>query len=207
MGMMLIDKKLSAFLFNKTRRGLLTLLYGHPDESFYVNQILQALHAGSGAVQRELKIMTEAGIITRQKTGNLVYYRVNTKSPIFNELNGLIMKTTENTNEQVHTGDSTGNRFNISKRQLKLFCRHNHIKKLSLFGSVLREDFHSGSDIDILVEFETGHVPGFAIIDMENELSGLLGRKADIRTSADLSRYFRDAVVREARVEYEHTQL
>jgi DNA-binding transcriptional ArsR family regulator len=93
MGMTLYDKNLSAFLFNKTRRALLALLFSHPDESFYVNQVLQSLNAGSGAVQRELKMMTSAGIITRERRGNLVYYRANPKNPIFNEIKAIVNKT------------------------------------------------------------------------------------------------------------------
>ncbi len=85
------------------------------------------------------------------------------------------------------------------------FCRKHYIQRLSLFGSVLRDDFGTGSDVDVLVEFLPGHTPGyFSLFDMETEFSALLGgRKADIRTSQDLSRYFRDQVIREARVQYE----
>jgi predicted nucleotidyltransferase len=98
----------------------------------------------------------------------------------------------------------TSHRFPVPKSKLAEFCRRYHIRKLSLFGSVLREDFRSGSDIDVLVEFESGHVPGlFGLSDMETELSALSGgRKVDIRTPAELSRYFRDQVLREAKVQY-----
>ncbi len=79
------------------------------------------------------------------------------------------------------------------------FCRKNHIKKLSFFGSVLREDFGPESDIDILVEFQPDHVPGLLhLAGMEEELSAILNRKADIRTVEDLSPYFRQDVIREA---------
>ena len=97
-------------------------------------------------------------------------------------------------------------RFRLPHNILTEFCKKHHIRKLSLFGSILTEDFHPDSDIDVLVEFEPGHVPGFGIIDMENELSQLVGRKVDLRTAGDLSRYFRDRVVQEARVEYAETQ-
>jgi predicted nucleotidyltransferase len=96
--------------------------------------------------------------------------------------------------------------FRLPHNRLAAFCRKRHIRKLSLFGSVLTKDFRPDSDIDVLVEFEPGHVPGFGIIDMENELSRLVGRKVDLRTAGDLSRYFRDEVVREAKVEYAETQ-
>lgn len=84
------------------------------------------------------------------------------------------------------------------------FCRRHHIRKLSLFGSVLRKDFRPESDIDVLVEFLPGHVPGyFRLFDLEEELSNLFGgRKVDLRTPEDLSRYFRDEVVANAEVQY-----
>lgn len=90
------------------------------------------------------------------------------------------------------------------KRKIFSFCKRNHIKSLSLFGSVLRSDFSPGSDIDMLVEFELDCIPGFFnLIRMEEELSSIFGgRKIDLRTPDDLSRYFRDDVLREAEVVY-----
>ena len=91
----------------------------------------------------------------------------------------------------------------VDTDKLAGFCRENHISKLALFGSVLREDFGADSDVDVLVEFESGHLPGLlALSRMERELSEILSRKADMRTAADLSRYFRDDIVREAVVQY-----
>jgi predicted nucleotidyltransferase len=100
------------------------------------------------------------------------------------------------------TGPAHSYRFDVPEAELAAFCRRHHIKKLSLFGSVLRDDFNANSDIDVLVEFEPGYVPGFGMVDMENELSQLAGYKVDLRTPHDLSRYFRDRVVREAKVQY-----
>jgi predicted nucleotidyltransferase len=85
------------------------------------------------------------------------------------------------------------------------FCRRHHILKLSLFGSVLRDDFGPESDVDVLVEFEPGHVPGlFRLAGMEFELADILGvgRKVDVSTPRSLSRYFRDKVLAEAQVQY-----
>ncbi len=84
------------------------------------------------------------------------------------------------------------------------FCRQNGIRRLSVFGSALRDDFTPESDIDLLVEFEPDHIPGlFGIARMERELSELLGdRKVDLRTPEDLSRYFRQQVLEQAVVQY-----
>lgn len=92
----------------------------------------------------------------------------------------------------------------ISKREIAAFCRRNHIKRLSLFGSALKGKLSPNSDIDLLVEFEEDHVPGLiTLAGMEIELSDKLGRKVDLRTPGDLSRYFREEVLRQAEVKYE----
>lgn len=97
----------------------------------------------------------------------------------------------------------THHNIEMPRDRLAEFCRRNHIRRISLFGSVLRDDFGPESDVDFLVEFEPGQTPGlFGIAAMEIELSEMIGRKADLRTAGDLSRYFRDAVVREAELQY-----
>ncbi|MFL5417210.1 MAG: nucleotidyltransferase family protein [Myxococcales bacterium] len=90
----------------------------------------------------------------------------------------------------------------MDRERLANFCRRHHIRRLALFGSVLRDDFGPHSDIDILVEFEPGQVPGFRMVDLEDELSALVGRKVDLHTPASLSNYFSDRVVREAQDQY-----
>ena len=91
----------------------------------------------------------------------------------------------------------------IPKTQLAEFCRRNHIRSLSLFGSVLRDDFGPQSDIDVLVEFEPGHVPGLRLIRLQDELSGLFGgRRVDLVTPKFLNRRIRDEVLRSAEVQY-----
>ena len=94
--------------------------------------------------------------------------------------------------------------IDVPRHQLGKFCRRHQIQTLSLFGSVLREDFRPDSDIDVLVEFEDGHAPGLlGIARMERELSEILGgRKVDLRTPEDLSRYFRQEVLAQAEVQY-----
>ena len=92
----------------------------------------------------------------------------------------------------------------IPREAIASFCERNHIRRLSLFGSVLTPRFSGESDIDMLIEFESGRVPGLLdMAGMEIELSGTLGRKVDLRTAAELSDYFRDEVVASAIPQYE----
>ena len=92
----------------------------------------------------------------------------------------------------------------IPKARLASFCQAKGIKRLAVFGSALRSDFGPESDIDLLVEFEPGRTPGLlGIAGMELDLGRMLGRKVDLRTPGDLSRYFRQQVIDEAQVQYE----
>lgn len=98
---------------------------------------------------------------------------------------------------------TTSRKLSISKQTLSAFCQKNHIRRLSLFGSVLGDSFTEDSDVDILVEFEPGFVVGLLRMGaLERELSTIIHRKVDLRTPADLSRYFRDEVIASAIVEY-----
>jgi uncharacterized protein len=93
-------------------------------------------------------------------------------------------------------------RISIDGERLANFCRHNHIRRLALFGSVLRDDFRPDSDVDVLVEFEPDHIPGLRFFALERELSEILGRKVDLNTPGFLSPYFRGQVLTEAEVQY-----
>jgi predicted nucleotidyltransferase len=94
----------------------------------------------------------------------------------------------------------------FDRDKLAEFCRRNHIRKLSLFGSVLTDRFTPDSDVDVLVEFEPGNGPGyFGLAGMEIELSEMLGRKVDLRTPRELSRYFREEVVAGASEQFSGT--
>jgi predicted nucleotidyltransferase len=81
-------------------------------------------------------------------------------------------------------------------------CRRNHIRRLALLGSILTDEFRPDSDVDMLVEFEPGKTPGLEFFGIQREFSGLLGRRVDLNTYEDLSRYFRDEVVSEAKPIY-----
>lgn len=197
---------LAKTLFGKARRAILSLLYSDDGQAFYLRQIARITGIGLGPVQRELKQLTDAGIIQRNVQRRQVYYQANAESPIYKELKSIIAsieRVSVSPEKPSGTISSVPGRFPLSREKLEDFCRKHHIKKLALFGSVLRPDFRPDSDIDVLVEFEAGHVPGFGIVEMENELSYLVGRKVDLRTPNDLSPYFREQVVREAKVPYE----
>ena len=96
-----------------------------------------------------------------------------------------------------------GLKIAVEQKKIVEFCRRHRIQRLSFFGSVLRDDFRPSSDVDVLVEFRPGSTPGFIrLAGMELELSDILRQKADLRTPAELSRYFRDEVLQTAVNQY-----
>ena len=97
-------------------------------------------------------------------------------------------------------------RIPMDQDAIAAFCQKHHIRKLALFGSALRKELTPDSDLDVLVEFEPGHVPGLAFFAMEAELSELLGRRVDLNTPGFVSPYFRDQVQAEAEVQYARTE-
>ncbi len=94
------------------------------------------------------------------------------------------------------------NAITLPRAEIADFCRHHHVRRLALFGSVLHGGFRPDSDVDVLVEFEPGHTPGLRFFAMQDELSRLLGRRVDLNTPQCLSKYFRDDVLAEAEVIY-----
>lgn len=91
----------------------------------------------------------------------------------------------------------------VPREKIAEFCKRNHIRRLSFFGSALRDDFTPDSDVDVLVEFDLDHTPGLIkLAGMELELTKILAHKVDLRTAQDLSRYFRQEVLNSAKVQY-----
>jgi len=197
---------LETLLGSKLRAKLLGWLFSHPSEHYFVSQLTAMLVEDSTNVSRELARLEKNGILVSMVEGKRKYYTVNRESPLFSELMGLFTSVETGNNISIvqrpvkHT-EKIHERVSISRRRLLAICRRNNIKRLALFGSVLSEDFKPESDIDILVEFEPGKTPGFLkLAEIENDLSVSLGRKVNLRTHQDLSRYFRDRVMNNAEV-------
>lgn len=92
--------------------------------------------------------------------------------------------------------------IDVPKSDIEEFCRRHYIRKLAFFGSVIRDDFGPESDVDVLVEFEPGHVPGLAFFGIQDELSGLLGRPVDLNTPGCFRSPLRERIKKEAKVVY-----
>ena len=122
-------------LFGKTRRSVLALLFGQPDKAFYSREIIAAAGSGASQVQKELDQLTRAGVLTRERRGNQVYFRVNQDAPVFAELSGLVAKT-----------------FGIAElMRAALAPLRDLIETAFIYGSVARGEHHASSDIDVFL--------------------------------------------------------
>jgi predicted nucleotidyltransferase len=155
-----VNENLSAALFGKTRRAVLALLYSHSDEAFYLRQLVRAAGAGLGAVQREVKRLSDAGIIQRTVRGRQVYYQANPQCPIFSELKSMVVKTTG-------IGDVL---------RAALASLTDRIKVAFIYGSVARGEEHRGSDVDILV---VGDVTFAEVASRLSQAQEILGREVN----------------------------
>lgn len=144
-------------LFGKAQRNILALLFGHPDQAFYLNEIVKFARTGVSQIQLELGKMTDAGLLLREKRAHQVYYRANPDSPIFDELKGIVTKT-----------------FGIAevvRDALRLFAAR--IDAAFIYGSIAAATHTSKSDIDL---FLIGDVRLSEIADALTEAEAKLGR-------------------------------
>ena len=145
-------------LFGKTRQAVLALLYGRADSSFYTKQILDAVKIGRGTVQRELKNLTDTGIIIREVQGRQVYYRANTQCPIFDELKSIVRKTFGVADVIRHSLAAVADRIQVS----------------FIFGSIASGNAGKASDIDIMI---VGDISFGDIVSLLSGAEEQLGRE------------------------------
>jgi len=177
---------LSRTLFSKTRRAVLSLLYSHVDEAFYLRQIARAAGVGLGAVQRELKQLSDAGIIQRVVRGQQVYYQADPRCPVFAELKKLVVKT-------VGVGAAL---------QAALVPLGDRINVAFIYGSIARSQERQNSDVDVLV---VGKVTFGEIVSSLKEAQKTIGREinptvyppAEFRSKLAAGHHFLNAVLKE----------
>jgi len=149
-------------LFGSTRRDVLALLLGRPDERFYLRQILRAVGGGSGAVQRELKQLVEAGLLKREAHGHQVYFSANQEAPIFPELRAIVEKTI--------------GAVEVLRASLATLVAQRRVDVALIYGSVASGSKHAGSDIDLLV---IGNVGVAELVPTLRSAEARLGREVN----------------------------
>lgn len=169
--------RVSRLLFGSVRREVLVLLMGRSDESFYLREIVRAVGGGSGAVQRELKQLTEAGLVRREERGNHVYFSANRDAVIFPELRSIVEKT--------------AGAVDILRASLAPLLRQGKIQIVLVFGSVAGGRQTTGSDVDLLI---VGDVTLEDTIPTLREAEARLGR--EVNPSVFRAKEFREKIKR-----------
>ena len=180
---------LAAALFGKTRRAILSLLFGRTDEEFYTRNILRLADVGHGAGQRELKHLSEAGIIRRNVRGHQVYFQANSDSPIFHELKSLILKT-------AGIGDVLRAGLAQSADQIKVAF---------IYGSIAKGEEGPRSDIDLLI---VGDVSFSEVVANLQPAQKMLGREVnptvypphEFRSKLRAKHHFLTSILKEPRI-------
>ena len=173
-------------LFGHTRGAVLAHLYGHTEESFYLRQLARTVGTGHGALQRELRHLTEMGLVVRTVRGNQTLYRANSRSPIFSEVRSLIAKT-------------VGIYFSI---RVALETLGTRIAIAFVFGSVARQQERAGSDVDLMV---LGEVSFGDVVSALRPVQTKLGREinptvfsvSELRSKLAAGNHFLNSLVRE----------
>lgn len=145
-------------LFGRTRAAVLAVLYGHVEQSFYLRQLVRAVGAGHGALQRELQHLTDMGLIVRKTQGNQVLYRANSQSPIFSEIKGLVTKTVG-----IH---------DVIRSSLASLAPE--IQIAFVYGSIARQQERANSDVDLMV---VGNTPFGEVVSALGPAQRTLGRE------------------------------
>lgn len=158
MGTTIEHSKLSKTLFGKTRRAVLSILYSHTDESFYLRQLVRIAGIGIGAMQRELKQLTDSGIIRRLRIGRQIFFQANTDCPVFKELRDLVIKT-------IGVGD-------VLRSALVPLAER--IQFAFIYGSLARGEETRGSDLDVMV---VGDVTFAEVVSAISPLQETLSRE------------------------------
>ena len=176
-------------LFGKTRRQVLTLLYRRPDTSFYLRQITRETGTGIGSVQRELERLTRAGLITRAPLGNQVHFRANQDSPVFQEIHGLINKTT--------------GLADVVRSALVELAEKIHVA--FVFGSVAKRSHTTYSDVDLLIVGDLGLrdvVPLLSPVQdqLGREVNPTIYQPAEFRSLSQDDNHFLGRVMRDPRI-------
>lgn len=184
-----ISNSLADVLFGQIRGGVLALLYGRADESFYVRQIARQMNASVGAVQRELEKLAKVGLIVRTSVGNQVFYQVNRHNPVFSEMRALVGKTV--------------GVFNSLRSVIEPLSEQ--IESAFVYGSVARQEEMAESDIDVMV---IGNVRLDVVLSCLSQVSATLGRPVnptvysvrEFKRKLQAGNHFLNAVVRGRKV-------
>ena len=206
------QQRIAEALFSRTQQRVLGLLFARPVQRFSLGAIVREAKKGTGAVYRELERLTRSGIVKVVATGKQKLYQADPDSPVFGELEGLVAKLSGAPPSPVLRSPEAAYAVErpvlatVSRAKLAALCRKYHVRRLGLFGSAARGELAPGSDVDLLIEFETGKAPSlWAEPEMREAFSALFGgRRVDLVPPQALENpYRRKTILRDLKVLYE----
>lgn len=179
MGTQIDRSRIAAALFGKTRRKVLALLFGQPERSFFLREIVRATDVGQGSVQRELGNLVEAALVTRENRGHQVYFRANPRSPVFPEIRSLVVKV-------CGVGAAV---------QESLVSLGDAVEVAFLFGSIVTGEERPGSDVDVMVIGDAAFgdvVEALAMVEGEvgRPINPTVYRRSEFQTKLDEGNHF-----------------
>jgi len=202
---------LANLLFGAYRHRVLSLLLLRPGDRFHVRMIARLTGVPAGSLHRELKQLAEAGLVVAERSGNQLLYSANERSPVFHELSAVLDKTAGSTptlheHAAEYSVEPSGRLPKVDLKALARICRKYGVKKLSLFGSAARGELRPDSDVDLMIEFKpSSKTSSFDMVDMQEQLSPLFGRRAIQLTSPEILRnpYRRRTILPDLKTLYE----
>jgi predicted nucleotidyltransferase len=177
------EQALPNLLFGAYRHRVLSLLLLRPGDRFHVRMISRLTGVPAGSLHRELRHLTDAGLLVATRSGNQVLYSANEASPVFHELASMLDKTagtppTLHEHATEYTVQPAGRLPEVDRKAIAAVCRKYGVKKMSLFGSAARNELRPDSDVDLMVEFKrSSKTTYFDIVHMQDELSPLFGKR------------------------------
>jgi predicted nucleotidyltransferase len=206
-------RRIAEALFSRTQQKVLGLLFSQPERRFYLSEIVRQANKGTGAVVRELARLAGAGLVAVTETGSQKHYQANRASPVFPELEGLIVKLAGAVPAPVlrqpaatYAVARPAPALAIPRARLAALCRRYHVRRLGLFGSAARGELGPQSDIDLLIEFIPGKAPSlWAEPEMRDAFGALFGgRRVDLVPPQAVENPFRrKAILRDLCILYE----
>jgi len=183
-------------LFKGYRRRVLELLLCHPEQQYHVREIARLTNTVPGTLHKELSKLADAGLLITESVGNQLYYQVNPKCLILEELTKIFEKI--NTADYVKGLPKLDSLVEQNREKILAIAQEKGIRNVRVFGSMARNDATEGSDLDLLVELEEGK-SGFALGGFLDAVSKLVHRKVDVVTEKSLHPAIRKKIMREVR--------
>jgi len=190
--------RLSELLFKRYRRRVLELLLLHPDQRYHVREIARQTDTAPGTVHKELARLSEAGLLQKDTVGNQVIYQANPDCPILQELTSIFEKiSSRGMDKPVTVTKKMDDLVEKYRKNILALARENGVRNVRVFGSMARNEARSDSDLDLLVDIESGK-SGLALGGFLSDVSELLQRKVDVVTEQSLHPRIREKVLHEA---------